>query len=69
MKMTIAWHQECLNSKRDYLEIKENELARVRQRVDMIRGACATYERQIQLAISKGKDGFDEDKFGIKESL
>ena len=69
MKMTIAWHQECLNSKRDYLEIKENELARVRQRVDRLRADCATYERKIQLAISKGKDGFDADKFGLKEPI
>ena len=57
--MSIAVHQMGLRTRRHYLEQKENEIALLRQR-------CATYERQIQLAISKGKDGFDADKFGLK---
>ena len=69
MKMPIAWHQNCLSAQRLGLEQQENDLANLRLRVDRSRAACATYEHQIQLAISKGKDGFDADKFGLKESL
>jgi hypothetical protein len=67
MKHCIAWHQECFNNLKSHLKRTREEFAQIRQRheAEILRLETDVdfYERQINQAISKKKDGFDKDLF------
>lgn len=66
MKMSMEWHRQCLKIQKAGLEREEAELARVAANVERYRSSVLAYERQIQDAADKNKDGFDSDRFGRK---
>jgi hypothetical protein len=63
MKRPIEWHQECLKNFRDSINKEIRERDEMISRVEMHIFELQFYEKQINEAIKKKKDGFDEDKF------
>lgn len=66
MKMSISWHEECLKNIKSSLGRKKQELASLQAEVDRYEQNVFIYSWQIKEAKRKGKDGFDQDKFGKK---
>lgn len=63
MKMTIAWHEECLHNRFQTCHRLENEAARAKALADKCRAECEFYVKQISRAKAEGKDGFDRERF------
>ena len=69
MKKDIAWHMNCFKNVKLYIGRKKNDIEREQKELDRAITANNLYEAQISLAKKKRKDGFDRDRFGLKELL
>lgn len=67
MKMSLAWHRECLHNAKTSLMQKEKHLAEETKDVQAHRDRILMYEQQIKRAEEEGKADFDRDKFGRKK--
>lgn len=63
MKMSIAWHENCLKNMKASLEHYISKLAFAQKEVDRSKKDIYILEDQIRIAKQKGKDGFDSEKF------
>lgn len=64
MKHPIEWHKDNVNNARAYLKSKQEDLNRLIADINRIQADLEAYESQIEVAVRKGRDGFDRDKFG-----
>ena len=67
MKMAIDWHKQCLANWAKNLERDQAELARKIAAVERNKCEIAFYNKQIITAEAKKMDGFDCERFMLKE--
>jgi hypothetical protein len=68
-KMTIEWHEECLqNSKNTQRRVAE-ELKFLQERMKNLEVSNEFHEYQIKEAKAKGLDGFDSYRFKRSERI
>lgn len=63
MKQSLEWHRKCLNNSRSHLEEHKAELARRQQEIARHQAEVDFYAKQIEEAVKRGMDSFDEDRF------
>lgn len=63
MKMTIAWHQKCMENVRASLARDAENIARMQVAYALGKKRADFYDQQILTATDQGKDGFDAGKF------
>jgi len=63
MKRSIQHHQAVLDIMLRNLEEDTRRLAKANDAVAYQTKLCRAYGHKIQAAVTKGKDGFDPDKF------
>jgi septal ring factor EnvC (AmiA/AmiB activator) len=66
MKMSIAWHERCLNNQKESLKDLYRKVINAQDDYDRLRKMILVLEDQIRIAKQKGKDGFDNERFLIK---
>ena len=66
MKMTIAWHEECLENQRASLARYQADARRAVAEAERCYKSIMEYEAKITAAKAKGMDGFDPERFGKK---
>ncbi len=62
-KMPLEWHEECHRNHTASLKRDQEDLARLRFRVERSEEELCFYGKQIAAAKAKGADGFDRDRF------
>ena len=67
MKMSIEWHKQALENTYNYLEKRKAELERLRADVELSEQRAMFYHVQVHEAEKQGKDGFDDERFIIKQ--
>lgn len=69
MKRKIEWHQDCLKNMKlslsRYIQQREDYISDIDYRINVLKEKIEQMEYQVNLAISKKKDSFDSEKFGI----
>jgi len=65
MKMSIKWHEECLNAEKQSLQRQIELVDREKRTEERYRKDVERYEAQIARAKKLGKDGFDSERFGV----
>ena len=65
MKMTIKWHEDCLNAQKQSLLSQIELVDREKRTEERYRRDMDKLEAQIIRAKKLGKDGFDSEKFGV----
>ncbi|MCK5607398.1 hypothetical protein KAR91_36275 [Candidatus Pacearchaeota archaeon] len=63
MKKSIEFHKKTLKNREASLEIKKTELARLQKDVAEFSIANAKLDMQINIAVQRGKENFDRDRF------
>lgn len=63
MKKSIEWHKECLKNRVASLEIKIAGLDKMQKQIAESSIENDNLDMQIDIAIQRGMDGFDRDKF------
>ena len=69
MKNPIEWHEECLKNMIITAKGRTAVSARALAEEKRIWGDVRVLQDQIEMAKSKGKDGFDADRFMRKVGL
>ncbi|HBJ74683.1 MAG TPA: hypothetical protein DDY86_04000 [Syntrophaceae bacterium] len=65
MKMSIAWHEQCLANRKASLVKDIERLERIVADVERAKKDIEVYSRQIEVAKGRGRDGFDSDRFMV----
>ena len=63
MKKPIEWHKECLKNRVASVETKIVELDRLQKQIAESSIENDNLDMQINIAIQRGMDSFDRDKF------
>ena len=63
MKQSIAWHQQNLKNRKRSNKRKRDEVGRLRNQLGDSEKQAQKLEVQINEAIRRKKDGFDEERF------
>ena len=66
MKLSIKWHEQCLENSLKHLAQQQAELERIKIRVEQEKLKSIFYREQIEEAKRLKKDSFDQEKFMIK---
>ena len=69
MKKPIEWHKECLKNRTTSLEGKIVELDRLQKQIAEDSIANDNLDMQINIAIQRGMDGFDTERFLKTKSI
>ena len=67
MKKPIEWHQNCLKNSVNYYNKQFERIRKNLHKVAELQRENDFYKLQIETAIKKGKDGFDQDRFLVKK--
>jgi len=67
-KMSIEWHKDCLKNSEIYLQGLIEERDKMNLQIKRIAEDIAFSRLQIEVAIKKGMDGFDNSLFLKKEN-
>lgn len=62
-KMSIKWHEECLENQERYLLYLSHEYITAEQKYKKLKIENEKYRRQIERAKKLNKDGFDRERF------
>lgn len=65
MKMSIEWHKEVLGNMENSLSRLLKEQQTLNTAVQSLQDKLELKKLQIETAIKRGKDGFDEERFLI----
>jgi hypothetical protein len=63
MKMSIEWHEKCLDSTSKSLDKRLNELLNIQNKLSKDINDFNFYKKQINAAKKKNRDGFDSERF------
>ena len=68
MKMPIAWHKERLANMGLSMERTLRQVEQLQRTLERLADEHAVLREQIKRAEAEGRDGFDEEKFGVKRA-
>jgi hypothetical protein len=68
MKMPVSWHKEVLANSESWSAETERRIQSLQAELQKAREKQAFYRAQIERAEAEGRDGFDEEKFGIRRA-
>ena len=63
MKKSIAWHKDCLQNKKVFMQRLKIEINRLTVKITEEKDYITFYELQIKEAEKQNKDGFDRERF------
>ena len=67
MKETIAFHLEGLKNSKEYALQESLKIERAKKALDRLQAQIIFESYQIDSAVAEGKDGFDSERYKIKE--
>ena len=68
MKMSIEWHEGCLENRKRTRDELVQRIINLTQQLTRDNGAIYFYQEQIDGAKGQGRDGFDSTKFMVSKT-
>jgi uncharacterized protein YdcH (DUF465 family) len=68
MKMPVSWHKERLANMGISMEHTLRQVEQLQCTLQRLADEHAVLREQIERAEAEGRDGFDQEKFGIKRA-
>ena len=68
MKMPVSWHKERLANLGISMEHILRQVEQLQCTLQRLAEEHAAYREQIKRAEAEGRDGFDQEKFGVKRA-
>ncbi len=68
MKMPVSWHKERLANMGRSMEFYLLQIQQLQYTLERLADEHAVLREQIKRAEAEGRDGFDQEKFGVKRA-